>query len=189
MRRHMLLVALLLLVVTAGALQVNAGNYNRNGAVAYADRWAHDHNPDYPNREPADCTNYVSQVLHNGGLPLIVGWDDIWHWYYVGTIFTSNTWANADHLNQHASQFQGDRFEFRNPPNLEPGDFFLMDLPDDRVGPDHARVFVGWGRIEEGDEIGTNNWLANQHSVDRKRVRWNLNIPAGTPLWGWHVVW
>lgn len=188
--RVLLLVLLAAIIVTVGALQVNAGGYNRAAAVAYADQWAHDHNAAYPNREPVDCTNYASQVLHNGGLPLIAGWDDIWHWYYVATVFTSNTWANADHLNQHASQFQGTRFEFRTPPNLDGGDFFLMDLPDNPYsGPDHARVFVGWGQIEEGDEIGNWNWLANQHSVDRKRVRWDFNIPAGTPLWGWHVVW
>lgn len=40
--------------------------YNREAAVAYAQRWALERNPEYADLE-SNCTNYVSQVLAAGG--------------------------------------------------------------------------------------------------------------------------
>jgi len=40
--------------------------YDREAAVAYAQRWAQERNPEYANLE-SNCTNYVSQVLAAGG--------------------------------------------------------------------------------------------------------------------------
>lgn len=40
--------------------------YDRAAAVAYADAWAQERNPEYANLE-SNCTNYVSQVLAAGG--------------------------------------------------------------------------------------------------------------------------
>ena len=40
--------------------------YDREAAVAYADRWAQERNPEYANLE-SNCTNFVSQVLAAGG--------------------------------------------------------------------------------------------------------------------------
>ena len=40
--------------------------YNRRKAVQYAERWWNDYNPAYKKFE-VDCTNYVSQCLHQGG--------------------------------------------------------------------------------------------------------------------------
>lgn len=173
------------------------GSYDRSSAVAYADTYAHSRSSNYPNYGTGpnctDCTNYVSQVLHEGGLPEIEGSDDEWHWYYYwswwhGDWRGSKSWAATDWLNRHASQYQGSRFQYKNPWELEEGDFFVMDLPTNPFnGPDHARAIVGWGWAQEGDA----GWglLASQHCIDRKRVLWNYNIPGGTRLWGWHVVW
>lgn len=43
--------------------------YNREEAVAYADRWWKDGNPEFETFE-VDCTNYVSQCLFAGGAPI-----------------------------------------------------------------------------------------------------------------------
>jgi putative amidase-like protein len=44
--------------------------YNPAAAVAYADQWAHGRNPNYPDFTDNDCTNFNSQGLEAGGLPL-----------------------------------------------------------------------------------------------------------------------
>ena len=177
--------------------------YNRNVAVAYADDWAHGRNTNYPNYgvdadgdECDDCTNYLSQVLEAGGIPQISGSDDEFHWYTYqniwGTWLGSKSWAATDWFNNHVSQFQGVRYEFypSGPSSLSAGDFFLMDLPTNPFsGPDHARVIMGMGTVLEGDHIGEWMLLVSQHCIDRKRVRWDYNIPEGTTGWAWRVVY
>ena len=46
-------------------------DYNREAAVAYAKKWALGRNPAYKDYEllGGDCTNYISQSLHAGGIP------------------------------------------------------------------------------------------------------------------------
>ena len=52
--------------------------YNRELAVKYATDWAQDRNPNYKDYEKwgGDCTNFVSQCLHEGGIPFLS-----WKWY------------------------------------------------------------------------------------------------------------
>jgi hypothetical protein len=192
---------LLVLTVTilAPNVSVYAGAYNRSAAVTYADTWAKARNSNYPNYGTGngctDCTNYVSQVLNQGGLPQIPGSNDALHWYIYKNILGqwrgSKSWAATDWFNTHASQFQGTRYQYYSSvTSLSAGDFFLMDLPTNPFqGPDHARVIVGWGTVLEGDEVGLYRLLANQHCVDRKRVKWDYSLPTGTLIWPWHVVY
>ena len=55
-------------------------HYNKSKAVSYARQWAgngpkHEkHNPDYKFFEKSDCTNFVSQCLHAGGIPYTADW-------------------------------------------------------------------------------------------------------------------
>ncbi len=54
--------------------------YDRNKAIAYAHKWAYGRNPAYANFDDmgGDCTNFLSQCLHAGGLPMVyrptTGW-------------------------------------------------------------------------------------------------------------------
>jgi hypothetical protein len=63
--------------------------FQREAAVDYAVRWALERNPQYPdysssNGGGGDCTNFVSQVMHAGGWPMVLrGFSLAW-------------WANAD---------------------------------------------------------------------------------------------
>jgi hypothetical protein len=190
--------------------------YNRIGAIDYADNWAHDRNSNYPNYGTGcgcnDCTNYVSQALHNGGLPLRTGnWDEnsVFEWWYRKVLWwyeNSITWSATPEFNTYLFQYPND-FEFWSwPTDLEGGDFFLMDLhgatlqdPPDGI-PDHARFVVGygWTSTNQGDYTdgcGTNltipsstyELLINQHCVDRKRVVWNYGVQGGVGFWPFHV--
>ena len=53
--------------------------FDRNLSVAYAAEYAYKYNPAYYNFSPlgGDCTNFVSQCLHAGGIPMnyfLNGW-------------------------------------------------------------------------------------------------------------------
>ncbi|MCX5977824.1 MAG: amidase domain-containing protein [Coprothermobacterota bacterium] len=75
---------------------------DRGAAVRYAEIWWNGHNTtDYPNYEPGDCANFVSQCLHEGG----------WLMDYEGALWWSTqadsfaTWRLAgDH---HDGQYDG----------------------------------------------------------------------------------
>lgn len=47
-----------------------AGGYHPEKAVAYAERYWNTTNPAYP-RFTDDCTNFISQCLHAGGIPML----------------------------------------------------------------------------------------------------------------------
>ena len=55
--------------------------YNGTKAAAYAKQYANGYNPAYP-VFGADCTNFVSQCVYDGGMPMLVGGTDA-HWTKV----------------------------------------------------------------------------------------------------------
>lgn len=182
-------------------------NYNRAAAVSYADQWAHARNEEYPLSNETgcdcnDCTNYISQVLHNGGHPLRTGTFNeynILEWWYRDVLIPpdySRTWGLTDWFAGYTTQYN-DEFEFfTSETGLEGGDFILLDLrnndnpnvlePDGR--PDHARVVVGYDYTSDNQNDyecnvpsqtpppSTWDLLVNQHCPDRKHVRWDYNI-------------
>jgi hypothetical protein len=179
--------------------------YDRTAAVNYADTWAHGRNSNYPNYgndgdNPCnDCTNFVSQVLEAGGLPQIahVSYDNDYYWYtyYISGWSSSRTWrvtsapdipSIQSHVGKYESRY---RYMGSDPSTLNAGDFFLMDLDTNVSGADHARVIVGWGIVQEGDQLGQWRLLASQHCVDRKRVRWDYNLPSSISKWAYQIVY
>jgi hypothetical protein len=102
---------------TATVTPTNSYTYDRTAAVAYADQWAHEpRNTNYPLSDETgcncnDCTNYISQVMHNGGYPLRTGtWDDHspFEWWYRDSLFGADysyTWAVTDWLNVYFAQY------------------------------------------------------------------------------------
>lgn len=192
-------------------------SYDRIKAVAYADTWAHARNGNYPTYGTkcgcTDCTNYVSQAIHdNGNLALKIGdWDpsNVFEWWYKKVLWwyeNSNTWSATDWFNTYVAQYP-DEFEiYPWPTNLMPGDFFTMDLrgatpsdPPDGI-PDHIRFVLGYGntstnQIDYTDGCGNNNsiptmtytLLIDQHCVDRKHVAWDYKLPGSIGRWSIHV--
>ena len=197
-------------------LPIVVKSYDRNKAVDYADAWAHGRNSNYPNYQSTcgctDCTNYVSQAIHEGGLALKTGdWDpnDPFEWWYKPVLWwyeNSNTWSATDWFNTYVHQYPNEFEVYSWPTNLISGDFFTMDLqgenpsdPPDGI-PDHVRFIVGYGdtsvdQIDYTDGCGVNKQipaqtftlLINQHCVDRKHVAWDYNLPNNIGRWSIHV--
>lgn len=73
--------------------------YDREKAVAYARKWALDHNPAYANYEfyGGDCTNYVSQCLRAGNIPFDnIGEHVLKKWYWYSEYSRTPTWTAAE---------------------------------------------------------------------------------------------
>jgi len=73
--------------------------YNREKAVAYAKKWALSHNPAYANYEEygGDCTNYISQCIEHGNIPLDnIGEHVLKKWYWYSDNYRTPTWTAAE---------------------------------------------------------------------------------------------
>lgn len=71
--------------------------YNRTKAVSYAHKWWNKRNPSYYDFDDlgGDCTNFVSQVLHAGGIQM----DDRFNgWFYYSLSVRSSSWTGVDEL-------------------------------------------------------------------------------------------
>lgn len=175
---------LVVMLLFVGSRQAVAGYYNRNAAEACADYWTcnnctEPHNPNYHYYAGADCTNYVSQVLHAGGYPYRgccwMYWN-LYYWYHAGR--DSYTWTGTPHINRYFSAYPNE-FNYEGwPTELNKGDIFLSDYPPRDNVPDHAAVIVGDGGGSK-----------DQHTPPRKRVAWDAYAPAGTAYWSIHVQW
>ena len=73
--------------------------YNGSDAASYAKQYANSYNPDYP-VFGADCANFVSQCVYDGGMPMLVGGTDA-HWYIYNEDERSPSWAGADYFMRH----------------------------------------------------------------------------------------
>ena len=75
--------------------------YNATKAAEYAQQYAKSYNPNYPNYNNAggDCTNFVSQCVYAGGMPMRIGSTDA-YWYYNSS-GRSPSWAGADYFMRH----------------------------------------------------------------------------------------
>jgi hypothetical protein len=181
----------------------SAGAYNRSAAVQYADTWAKARNGNYVSYS-TDCTNYASQVMEYGYLPMIHGdhnKDNVRLWYAYSDMLgpkNSKSWSAADWMNTHFYQYQGSRYQTQSGIGyLEGGDIIILQWPDSTI-PSHVRVIVGVGYSQEyvpsseGGTIGHSGvWgtLANQHTTDRKRVIWNDGFPPGTGVWYHKIIY
>lgn len=70
--------------------------YDRRAALAYAERWARDRNPQYYDYSDlgGDCTNFCSQVLHAGGCRM--NYSKIKGWYYIDGNDKSPSWTGVN---------------------------------------------------------------------------------------------
>lgn len=114
--------------------------YDRLQAIRYADIWWDNFNPRYP-KLTDDCTNFISQCIHAGGLPmdktsnLVNGWwintRDKGNWSYSWT--TSN--ALYHYLRKHVQAQL-----LKNPSELKMGDLVFFDW--DGSGTYHHTTIV-----------------------------------------------
>ena len=69
--------------------------YDRELAYLYAKRWANSFNPNYYNFSSigGDCTNFVSQCIHAGGI--IMNFDR-YGWYYLSLNNRAPAWSGVN---------------------------------------------------------------------------------------------
>ena len=72
--------------------------YDRNAAVEYAHKYAHDNNPAYMTYEGlgGDCTNFISQCLYAGGAQMNFTPD--FGWYYIDGNDKAPAWTGVEFL-------------------------------------------------------------------------------------------
>ncbi|WP_124726831.1 amidase domain-containing protein [Staphylospora marina] len=141
--------------------------YDPEKAVRYADRWWNKRNPAYP-AFTDDCTNFISQCLHEGGLPMTRGW-----WCRRrGKRFTwSFSWAVAHsfYLLLNGGGPTGNVRKAASAFDLRPGDVICYDFEGD--GRWNHNVIV-----TAIDADGAP--LVNAHTNDSFRRRWEYRDSA-----------
>lgn len=88
--------------IPISALRTVTSTYDADGAVSYANTYALSPNPNYFNIESlgGDCTNFASQVMHEGGgIPMHYGTHGYnTSWFYSSSSNRSTSWAGAQYL-------------------------------------------------------------------------------------------
>ncbi|WP_169729993.1 amidase domain-containing protein [Thermicanus aegyptius] len=143
--------------------------YDRQKAVSYADLWWNKPNPQYIYFGDEDCTNYVSQCLFAGGVPMQYGRDRNAGWWYrfSSPPSYSYSWAVAHSLKvfleTSISGVKGVPVE--HPQQLEVGDVICYDFDGDGRWQHNALV-VDFNMKGEP--------LINTHSYNRTHAHWAL---------------
>ncbi|MGJ9459269.1 amidase domain-containing protein [Oceanobacillus sp. CF4.6] len=147
--------------------------YNRLAAVQYAEAWWNSYNPAYRVFD-VDCTNYISQCLRAGGVPM---WGEPVRergWWY-GSNTWSFSWAVAHSLRWYLSgSKQGLKGkEMERADQLIPGDIICYDFQGDGRW-DHNTIVVA--KDAEGMP------LVNAHTDNSRHRYWSYeDSTAYTP--------
>lgn len=147
-----------------------ARNYDRTKAVDYAQQWWNDYNPRFKAFD-VDCTNYVSQCLWAGGMPMQYNQDRAKGWWYrFDPVQWSLSWAVAHSLRWYlATSSRGS--EVSSAIELRPGDVICYD-------------FEGNGRWDHNTIVAAKNDngqpLVNAHSVNSQNRSWDYQ---DSPAW------
>ncbi|RNB89986.1 hypothetical protein EDM56_12605 [Brevibacillus fluminis] len=109
------------------------GGYDRLRAVLYADTHWDNPNPAYPYLV-VDCTNFISQCLYAGGIPMISTGNKSTGWWFRGWHENwSYSWAVADSLHRLLASGKAPMRAVRksSPEELELGDIICYDFDGD----------------------------------------------------------
>lgn len=143
-----------------------AKGYNARKAVEYAERYWNTTNPVYP-RFNDDCTNFISQCLHAGGIPMLFSKEKTKGWWIrtgKGSEW-SYSWSVAHSL---YLLLKSGREPMRavtvdSPEELVPGDIICYD-------------FNGDGRFQHNTIVVAKDWdnmpLVNAHTTDSRLRYW-----------------
>lgn len=158
-----------------------AQTYNREAAVAYADRWWNGANPEYRYFEGNDCTNFISQCLFAGGMPMeSTGRRDAGWWYTGGNSPAADwsfSWTVAHSLRWYLAQ--GHRAaEASSPMQLKIGDVISYDWTGDEVW-EHSTMVVA--HAPDGTP------LVNAHTWSAWRQPWHYRTTAATQHKFWRI--
>lgn len=152
---------------------VTRPRYNRYKAVQYAEEHWNNYNPAYHKFEN-DCTSFVSQCLHAGGIPMIFTKNRGQGWWYKGSNW-SYSWAVAHSLYLLLKSGKAPFYttQVSNPQELELGDVICYD-------------FNGDGRFQHNTFVVAKDYwgmpLVNAHTTDSYHRYWEYrDSSAYTP--------
>ncbi len=168
-----------------GAASTQA-SYNGSNAAAYAAKWATGYNTNYP-RYKLDCTNFVSQAAHAGGLAYNNNW---YHRRYGKDLMahqTSRSWRVAhDFVKQWGQRFRSRSFVSVSS-RVEPGNVVAVDFAGDG-GWDHLGMVTARSRSKTG-KIGYYDFKVAQHTNNYNRwVSDSKNGWENTHMKGWYAI-
>ena len=137
--------------------------YDRLKAVQYAERYWRDYNPAYE-AFGDDCTNFISQCLHAGGVPMWGQPNRTKGWWYSGKSWSySWTVAHALHLLLQSSKSGPKTTQVSTPQELMLGDVICYD-------------FEGDGRFNHNTIVTAKDIfdmpLVNAHTFDSRMRYW-----------------
>lgn len=139
-----------------------AYRYDRMKAVQYAERWWNEFNPAYY-KFTDDCTNYISQCLHAGGIPMWGAPNKSKGWWIRGKSW-SYTWTTAHslyHLLKAGNAIRTKQVESAKELNL--GDILCIDFEGDGRF-DHNLI------VTAKDQNGMP--LVNAHTMNSRHRYW-----------------
>lgn len=151
----------------------SVSGYNPYAAVSYADKYAKKYNTAYVQNGDKDCTNYVSQCLSAGGVPMNNTGDSNTGWWYNKGYY-SGSWITAPYNFDYFSALHVSYSNIGDGSYIIPGNPVYYDWNSDG-SINHATICVGY------DLYGVP--LVDSHSDDQYRVSWkydNGNTRYGT---------
>lgn len=119
-----------------------AGQFDRVRATRYADVWWDSANPHYPMLGD-DCTNFISQCLHAGGLPMTGIGDRNKGWWMQSEKAASNRWSYSWTTSQALYLYLRKSLQaelLKQPSELKMGDLIFYDW--DGAGSFHHTTIV-----------------------------------------------
>ncbi|SMO93122.1 Putative amidase domain-containing protein [Melghirimyces algeriensis] len=153
---------------------ISKNHYNRTKAVQYAEAWWNGFNPRYGKFED-DCTNYISQCIHAGGISMDFAPRRDWGWWYRGSRENwSYSWAVAHSLQNYLASggiMKAQRVD--SPQDLQLGDIICYDWDGDGRWQ-HNTIVTAF------DPMGMP--LVNAHTVSSRHRYWDYrDSHAWTP--------
>lgn len=168
--------------------------YYRDYAVTYASDHVYHYNPQYKNFNPpnggGDCTNFVSQCMCAGGVPMVnTIWPRTssydWYYYFNGIGYEddefSHPWINATSLYRHFSWGRpGLAIPVDYDYQLQLGDIVQLSS-DNNSEPSHSMIVTAIG---DNGEV-----FVSYHCSDHwNRSLWELEIEyANDKFYRWHI--
>lgn len=158
------------------ARQEQGGTYKREMAVAFAERYWNSTHPAYL-RFNDDCTNFISQCVHAGGIPMVQSGRRDRGWWYRGgkKPVWSYSWTVANSFYQLLKSGKPPMraVQVDSPEQLLPGDVICYDFDGDGRWQ-HNTIVVA------KDEYGMP--LVNAHTTDSRLRKWDYrDSTAYTP--------
>ncbi|NPV53403.1 MAG: amidase domain-containing protein [Firmicutes bacterium] len=165
-----------------------SGKYNREAAVAYADKYWHEYNPKYKDctGNGGDCTNFVSQVL---GDPEAGGLSADWTWYYRCSPLSgggSKAWVQTESFASYLLYSGRARRVARGGWHDVIQQGALEELQKgDLIGYEEKGRIEHFAIVTGRDSRGY--VLVNSHTADRYHVPWDLGWDRQTIFWLLHI--